>query len=135
MGATVLLLSEATVLAIVALAAIVVVALVVLAVVVLAGPQAHRPVAVGTAPSIHVREPVPRSLASVPVRAGSRSLEIDVPTQHVDEFMSALRSAGWNVHETGDVVATDEDEEGLTTILVDLPKMSRSQHAGGEEIR
>lgn len=75
-----------------------------------------------------VRAPVARSAASGP------TLEIDVPTKHVDEFMSALRASGWRVHETGEVVATDEHEEGLTTVLVDVPQ-APNRAATGEEIR
>lgn len=131
-AASVLLLADATVLAVIVITAVfalTVVALGLGALVLLArGPEAN------TAPR-RANAETPHSLA---IRAsagrsapGLRGVEIDVPTKHVDRVISALRASGWSVRETGEVVATDEDEEGLTTISVDLPPLRGS----GEEIR
>jgi len=73
-------------------------------------------------------------------RAGTRHLhpiEIDVPTKHVDDVIGALQAAGWMVQETGEVVATDDDEEALTTLSVQVPVQPSSPRAlgTGEEIR
>lgn len=64
-------------------------------------------------------------------------IEIDVPTKHVDAVIGALDAAGWRVQETGEVVATDEDEEALTTLLVEMPATPHPSAAvgTGEEIR
>lgn len=137
MGASaILLLSEATLLAVIALVAIVVVALVVLAALVLVPRITASANATTAAAPVPVPIPapsgvVPRLSAARPL-PGGRSVEIDVPTRHVDEFVHALRASGWLVHETGEVVATDEDEEGLTTVLVDLPHAPQRTPSGEE---
>jgi hypothetical protein len=135
-ASTVLLLSDATLVAVVALVAIVIVSLVVLALMFLR-PQLSHAAPVATPAAMVLPSPQPHAPMRAPVArsvAGGRTLEIDVPTKHVDEFMSALRASGWRVHETGEVVATDDDEEGLTTVLVDVP-MPSNRAATGEEIR
>lgn len=128
----VLLLAESTLLAIVVVTALFALALVVLGlatIVLLArAPERKAPIhheATAALPSLSIR---PSGLRST---SGLRGVEIDVPTRHVDHVISALRASGWTVRETGEVVATDEDEEGLTTISVDLPV----KRGSGEEIR
>jgi hypothetical protein len=137
---TVLLLADSTLVAVVALVALVMVSIVVLGLAFLRPTsQTAAPVPAQVAPlpapnpQPQPAQPTSRAHIARPV-AGGRTLEIDVPTQHVDEFMSALRASGWRVHETGEVVATDDDEEGLTTVLVDVPQTS-NRTATGEEIR
>lgn len=66
--------------------------------------------------------------------SGLRGVEIDVPTRHVDAIIGALKEAGWSVRETGEVVATDDDEEALTTLAVDVPKRF-DRPSTGEEVQ
>lgn len=135
---TVLLLADTTVLAVVSIVAIFALCFFGLGVAMLsilrrsdAAPSfAAQPQLAATRIAISPQEArAARTLGRSPVH---RAVEIDVPTPHVDAFVSALRGQGWVVHETGVVVATDEDEEGLTTVSIELPVMRR--HSSGEEI-
>ena len=85
------------------------------------------------APNLPVGAPRREPTFSRPRSARAlRGVEIDVPTRHADAIMLALQESGWAVKETGEVVATDEDEEGLTTLAVDVPSSGRP--ASGEEV-
>ncbi|HEX9817262.1 MAG TPA: hypothetical protein VGB18_09805 [Candidatus Thermoplasmatota archaeon] len=144
MHTTVLLLDEGTALAFVGIVAIVAVCLlsvglVVLAIVALRRRDPSYPVA----PSIATAAPLP--IPSPQLRAGGsrkkppasriKNVEIDVPTRHADAIIHALQASGWFVRDTGEVVATDEDEEGLTTISVDVPGGNVFRPSSGEEVQ
>jgi hypothetical protein len=66
--------------------------------------------------------------ANVIVRAAAhgpaRAIQMDVPTQDVDHVLAAFRTAGLDAHDTGVTVDTDEGEETLTTIGLDLASLS-----------
>ena len=129
-------LSDASVLGLVAIVGFFVVALAALAVVAMgsaAGWWRRGPPA-PIAPRPAAPEALLRAARPAAARPLLRGVEIDVPTKHVDAIVNSLRAAGWRVQETGDVVATDDDEEGLTTLNVDLPQGARSS-GSGEEIR
>lgn len=55
-------------------------------------------------------------------RMGSQA-ELDVPTQAVDDIIAALQGAGFDVRDTGLTVDTDEGEETLTTVAMDLANL------------
>jgi hypothetical protein len=145
MHTTVLLLDEGTALAfvgVVAIVAVCLVALALVAIVFVAWNRSERHAA-AAAPSSAAPTPVtfhlPRATA-VRTRgsAAVKNVEIDVPTRHADAIIHALQASGWSVRDTGEVVATDDDEEGLTTISVDVPSdapTSVSRPGSGEEIR
>ncbi len=59
-----------------------------------------------------------------------RAAELDVPTQDVDSILTALQTAGFDVRDTGLTVDTDEGEETLTTIELDLETMAKAQGPG-----
>lgn len=133
---TVLLLADTTVLAVVSVVAIFALCFVSLAVAMIVLGRGR-----GDSAPVPAPWPGPRHFAPAheprPMRGAARSpmhrsVEIDVPTPHVDAFVAALRGQGWVVHETGVVVATDEDEEGLTTVSIELPVLRRE--SSGEEI-
>ncbi|MBI2076989.1 MAG: hypothetical protein HYT80_01270 [Euryarchaeota archaeon] len=140
MGLPILLLSDA-----VALVAIVAVFGLSLVFVVIAALflQANRSSAPAPGAPTPLPMPAPAIVKAVrSPRAGTENrqpIEIDVPTKHVDAVIGALQAAGWNVEETGEVVATDDDEEALTTLSVKLPGSAPTHPAAslgtGEEIR
>lgn len=82
-------------------------------------PVRHEVSAVLDAPRLTA--PPPRSLPHLEVVEVLKDLEIDVPTRHADKVLGALRNAGWHALDTGATVATDEGEEELTTLRVDIP--------------
>lgn len=131
-----LLLADTTVLAVVSVVAIFALCFVALAVamVVLVRNRAEPVPAAAPLPISRLPFPVsePRQARVTAKGPLHRSVEVDVPTPHVDAFVGALRAQGWVVHETGVVVATDEDEEGLTTVAIELPVLRRE--SSGEEI-
>jgi Na+-transporting methylmalonyl-CoA/oxaloacetate decarboxylase gamma subunit len=145
MHTTVLLLEEGTALAFLGVIAIVVIAVLALAIVALLfGTMQHRQEAPAPQPRpAAASEPLPVALPrAMTVRrrpsTSIQNVEIDVPTRHADSIIQALQAAGWSVRDTGGVVATDEDEEGLTTISVDVPAdvpAAPSRVGTGEEIR
>jgi hypothetical protein len=135
---SILLLEDGSALAIVGIVAILVVcvlALALVAVVFLVVGRRERQSVVAQASPVQVAPATPRRESAPRARVAPqvRGVEIDVPTRHADAIIHALRDAGWNVAETGEVVATDEDEEGLTTIAVDLPA-GGARPASGEEV-
>lgn len=95
--------------------------------------QVQPPSALGP-PTRSARMPRGRSAAI----AALQNVEIDVPTRYADAFIHALQASGWVVRDTGQVVATDEDEEALTTLSVDIPAdaaTNMNPPSSAEEIR
>lgn len=98
--------------------------------IVLAGP----PTPHGT---VHLRaDVVVRAVSSgagTPVPQGDVA-EMDVPTAAVDRILGAMRKAGFSVADTGLTVDTDEGEETLTTIRMDLSSAAPMESAGSLHI-
>ncbi|HEV8361442.1 MAG TPA: polymer-forming cytoskeletal protein [Candidatus Thermoplasmatota archaeon] len=86
--------------------------------------------------------PWPRPLAALPPPAPRPSDEvlIDVPTQHADALIEALRSTGWAAEDTGLTVTTEDGEDHLTTIRLrpqaavarDAPLVQGALYSGGD---
>lgn len=141
----VLLLDEGTALAfvgIIAILAVCLLSLALVALVFLAWRRNEQPHAAPLTSAVPAPVAVPGSTRRASLarnRPGDshiENVEIDVPTRHADAIIHALQSSGWLVRETGDVVATDDDEEGLTTISVDVPSPTQgSRPSTGEEIQ
>lgn len=147
MQPTVLLLDEGTALALIGVVAILAVCLLTIAIVALAfvalrrrDPPYSVPLSTAKAASaapITIPTPTLRAGGSrkKPPASRIKNVEIDVPTRHADAIIHALQASGWFVRDTGEVVATDEDEEGLTTISVDVPGGTFTRPSSGEEVQ
>lgn len=60
-------------------------------------------------------------------------VEMDVPTEHVDDVLKAFRKVGFAARDTGLTVDTDEGEETLTTLRLDLSSMTKQIHEPGSD--
>jgi hypothetical protein len=60
----------------------------------------------------------------------ARVAEVDVPTQDVDRILKAFQGVGFRAQETGLTVDTDEGEETLTTIELDLDSLDGGPTGG-----
>ncbi len=145
MQPTVLLLDEGTALALIGVVAILAVCLLTIAIVALAFVALRRRDQPYAVPPSTAASPAPVPVPAPTLRAGGgrkqppasriKNVEIDVPTRHADAIIHALQASGWFVRDTGGVVATDEDEEGLTTISVDVPGGRFARPSSGEEVQ
>lgn len=64
-------------------------------------------------------------LAAAASRGQGRGIELDVPTEHVDDVLRAFRQVGFEARDTGVTVDTDEGEETLTTLLLEMTSLTR----------
>ncbi|MHB8585648.1 MAG: bactofilin family protein [Thermoplasmatota archaeon] len=67
-------------------------------------------------------------------RAALHSIKIDVPTPYVDALIQRFHSVGWPAHDTGRTVTTDEGDEWLSTLQVDLDGNLPAGSAGSGSI-
>ena len=74
-------------------------------------------------------------IRSTGVATSRRLTEIDVPTRHVDRFVRGLNRLGVEVAETGETVDTDEGEETLTTVRLDLETLDKGHPASNRDDR
>jgi hypothetical protein len=61
---------------------------------------------------------------AAPAKAPGRSIELDVPTEHVDHVLRSFSEVGFDAWETGLTVDTDEGEETLTTLRLGLESLT-----------
>lgn len=65
------------------------------------------------------------TIAAGVVEPAGEGVEMDVPTEHVDDVLRAFRKVGFEARDTGLTVDTDEGEETLTTLRLDLASMTK----------
>lgn len=71
------------------------------------------------------------TIAAGAARPEGEGVEMDVPTEHVDDVLKAFQKVGFEARDTGLTVDTDEGEETLTTLRLDLGSMTQQIHRAG----
>lgn len=82
----------------------------------------------------------PRPMVAPPAPPPPDEVLMDVPTQHADALLDALRTSGWHAEDTGQTVTTEDGEDHLTTIRLrpqaavarDAPLVQGALYSGGD---